>query len=83
MGDGGGRLATRKSRERRKWRQGAGSASVGLLPYSSSVGLRLLGQKPKNCSLVTWATTRAVAWAALVLGPPLSGDTIRDCLHQV
>ena len=29
-----------------------------------------MGQKKlKTCSLVTWAATRAMVWAALVLGP--------------
>jgi hypothetical protein len=40
-----------------------------LLPWASHIGL-LDGPKIEDFCLVTWATTRAMAWAALVLGPP-------------
>jgi hypothetical protein len=30
-----------------------------------------MGQKLKNCSWATWATTRAMALVALVLDPPM------------
>jgi hypothetical protein len=51
-----------------------------VLPYLL-LGLLLLGylmgQKLKTCSLVTWATTGTMAWAALVLGPPLFESVAR------
>jgi len=46
-----------------------------LLPWALCVGL-LHGPKLKTCSLETWVTTRAMAWAALVLGPPLATSRI-------
>ena len=51
-----------------------------LLPWASCVGL-LHGPKLKTCSLETWATTRAMAWVALVLGSPLfTGSFSTMCL---
>ena len=48
----------------------APSGSSALLPDLLVLGC-LMGQKLKTRSLVTWAMTRAMAWAALVLGLPM------------
>jgi hypothetical protein len=44
------------------------------LPYSCA-GQMLDGPKLKTCSWATWATTRATALVALVLGPPMHPPT--------
>jgi hypothetical protein len=82
MGDGSGRCSagdgqrrqSRVSRSKRATeREGKPRAALvcpTLLPGLLVLG-SLMGQKLKTCSLVTWATTRAMAWAALVLDPPM------------
>jgi hypothetical protein len=52
--------------------------SESLLPYSLP---GLLGKKLKTCCLVTWATTRAMAWAAVVLGASSSYKLVNTCFQ--
>ena len=50
----------------------ASAAPAFAVRLNSFVGLvSHVPKKLKNCFLVTWATTRAMAQVALVLGPPM------------
>ena len=68
-------VATRESYEAGERRSEKATALMLYCP-TQLPGLLVLGcfmgQKLKTCSLVTWATTRAMAWAALVLGPSMA-----------